>query len=303
VSATPVDPLADECDSFVACFARAPTFLARNKHLAQLETLMVSSESDFSAIAAVSKLLAAAMTEAEYCSLRNRHAALADRVTTRCAALEQTKEFGLLILLGAKLKAIKALDVSALPPHHGNITAVPTSLPHTALCVDVGSEEILRECDTLITQFRGVPSTRAAILRSDELRDILSALTANRGEAGIPDWEAIGRAGNALKAATNVVVGQPLSEEDYLSLADRQAEVILTATALCRKLVAAEDYHTLAAVAAKLAVMRALAVGVNNGDTSNDEEDHEDEEGDSDYDSTDDSNSDETESEHSDTDA
>jgi hypothetical protein len=248
--------LADEYDAFVTHFARVPTFLQRNRQQANLAALVVADDMDFTAIAAVSKSLAAAMTEEEYCTLKASHAVLVDRVVTDCLALQQEEEFGLLILLGAKLKELQALDVSALTAHTTAHTAAALPPSHDALSAGATSEEITRECVTLITQFKVMPHVRLAIRQRDELRSRLHLLTANRAGPH-QDWEGIGRAGSALKMADKAVNAPPLTEEDYLTLADRRAALLQKATAHCRALLSAKDYGKLSSIAAKLAKLKA----------------------------------------------
>jgi hypothetical protein len=248
--------LADECDAFAAQFERAPTFLRRSSQQTDLAALVAADDMDFTATAAVSKELAAAMTEKEYFTLKDSHTVLVDRVVTECLALQQEEEFGLLILLGAKLKELQALDVSALTAHTTAHTAVALPPSHDALSAGATSEEITRECVTLITQFKVMPHVRLAIRQRDELRARLHALTAN-GDGSHQDWEGIGRAGSALKVADKAVNAPPLTEEDYLTLADRRAALLLKATAHCRALLSAKDYGKLSNIAAKLAKLKA----------------------------------------------
>jgi hypothetical protein len=223
-------------------------------------TLAAADELDFRAIAAVGTQLAGGMAEEEYRTLRDRHAALVDRFTAKCAALKQEEEFALLILLGIKLKELQALNFSALPPYSEVAATALCSaqpLPHAALSVEERTNDIDRQCDALTTEFASVPSFRQAV----RLRDAtLRALTATGGVYAVQDWEAIGRAGNALKAANTAVKDQPLSEEDYLTLAGRHAALVQKATSQCRELAASKDYATLAAMAAKLADLTALDV-------------------------------------------
>jgi hypothetical protein len=253
---SPRDALADECDAFAAHFARAPTFLRRSRQQTDLAALVVADDMDFTAIAAVSKSLAAAMTEEEYCTLKDSHTVLVDRVVTKCLALQQEEEFGLLILLGAKLKELQALDVSALTAHTTAHTAAALPPSHAALSAGATSEEITRECVTLITQFKVMPHVRLAIRQRDELRARLHALTAY-GDGSHLDWEGVGRAGSALKVADKAVNAPPLTEEDYLTLADRRAALLQKATAHCRALLSAKDYGKLSNMAAKLAKLKA----------------------------------------------
>jgi hypothetical protein len=253
----PHDALVDDCDALVARLARAHTLLERSKQLTELVNLFAAETPDFEDIAVVSKTLASAMTEVEYFTLRDKHAALMERITAKCMALEQAEEFGLLIVLGAKLKELQAQDLSGLPPR--DAAHLPTLPSEAALVVSECCEEIKRECACLMQPFRDVLRARQALRQRDDLRARLTALKANSDISQVPDWEAIGRAGNALKAADNAVRNQPFSQEDYLALAGRYAALVQKMTAQCRELAAAGDYATLATVATKLAELTALA--------------------------------------------
>jgi hypothetical protein len=253
----PHDALVDDCDAFVARLARAHTFLERSKQLTELMNLVAAADPDFRAIAAVSKVLAVAMTEVEFFTLRDKHAALVDRVTAKCLALEQAQEFGLLIVLGAKLKELQALEVSGLPPRDAAPLSALSS--EAALVVSERCEGITRECASLMQPFRDVLRARQAIRQRDELQARLTALKANSEISQVPNWEAIGMAGNALKADDNAVRNQPFSQEDYLALVGKHAALVQKANTQCAELVAAGNYAFLATVATKLAELTALA--------------------------------------------
>jgi hypothetical protein len=253
----PHDALVDDCDAFVAHLTRAHTFLEHSKQLTELMNLFAAADPDFRAIAAASKALAVAMTEEEYFTLRDKHAALLDRVTAKCIELEQAHEFGLLIVLGAKLKELQAQDLSGLPPRDATPLAALSSA--AAVVVSERCEEIKRECASLMQPFRDVARARQALRQRDDLQARLTALKASSEISQDPDWEAIGRAGNALRAADSAVKHQPFSQEDYLALVGRHAALVQRAKAQCTELAAVGDYATLATAATKLAELTALA--------------------------------------------
>jgi hypothetical protein len=147
-------------------------------------------------------------------------------------------------------------DLSGLPPRDAaTLSALPSE---KTLIVSEHCEEIKSECISLMQPFRDVPRARMAIRQRDELQARLTALKANSEISQVPDWEAIGRAGNALRAADSAVESQPFSEEDYLALVGKHAALVQKATAQCAELAAAADYATLATVATKLADLTAL---------------------------------------------
>jgi hypothetical protein len=72
----------------------------------------------------------------------------------------------------------------------------------------------------------------------------------------------VGHVGKARKTAIAEVTQQPLSEDDYLTLADRHADLARSVMEGCRALVDAEDYETLEVLAAKLEELRACDMSV-----------------------------------------
>jgi hypothetical protein len=109
------------------------------------------------------------------------------------------------------------------------------------------------ECDAVIAQFAHVPALGDATQQRDELqRDFDTLVTVKT------DLRGICRVGKALAAAKEAVAQQPLSEEDYVSLADRRVTLVQTVTAECERLAAAGDFDTMETLVDKLEELRAL---------------------------------------------
>lgn len=70
-------------------------------------------------------------------------------------------------------------------------------------------------------QYRLLPPLKDAIHHRNAMRVKFDTLVATS-----TDFEATGKAGVQLKAAEAAVAQQPLSEEDYLTLADRHAALV-----------------------------------------------------------------------------
>jgi hypothetical protein len=120
------------------------------------------------------------------------------------------------------------------------------SVPHASL---------VSECDTFIAGFAHMPALRDAIQQRDELQRELDALKALRTE-----YRASARVGKALQAAKLAVTDQPLSEEDYLTLADRHTVLVQKLTNQCDQCLDNDDFDALDTLAAKLEELQALDV-------------------------------------------
>jgi hypothetical protein len=114
--------------------------------------------------------------------------------------------------------------------------------------------ELEEECDTVAAQFDQALDTRDAIKQRDELLTQLDAVNA------ADDFRSIARVGRAYEAAVALLVQQPLSEEDYLTLADRREALLKKVAAQCRALADSKDYDALESLASKLEELKALDV-------------------------------------------
>jgi hypothetical protein len=97
-----------------------------------------------------------------------------------------------------------------------------------------------------------VATFRDTIQRRDQLQKDYNAL-----KTAATDFVALGRVGNALKTAVAAVV---LTEEDYLTLADRRAALVQKVRVKCAELADAGEFDTLDTLASKLEELKALDV-------------------------------------------
>jgi uncharacterized coiled-coil protein SlyX len=146
--------------------------------------------------------------------------------------------------LQQQLAATCAATAETPPP-----PPAPTSPSDSAAGVEVAGA-----CDTVIAQFAHVPALRDAIRQRDELQAQLEA--AETGD----DFVLVGTLGEQLDALMLKVSGQPLSEEDYLTLYDRHAALLQKVTDTCRELAKSRAYAEVKMLGAKLQELKALDV-------------------------------------------
>jgi formyltetrahydrofolate synthetase len=258
-----------ECYAIITQFSHAPAVRAAVQQRDELQrefTALNAAKANFKEIARVGTAHKAAVTtvskqwpaEEDYLTLADRHAALLQKLTAVCKELVDAEDYETVTVIGAQLKELKALDASSLPSSRDNHTdtnnAKPAAPPRTHCCVpDCGLVE--GECDVLVAQLANVTRTQKAIQHRDELHDALRAL-----KVAMADFEAIGQAGKALKAANAELAQLPLSEEDYLKLADRHAALVQKVSTTCAELSDAGEFDALEALAAKLEELKALDV-------------------------------------------
>jgi hypothetical protein len=72
------------------------------------------------------------------------------------------------------------------------------------------------------------------------------------------DFVLVGTLGTQLQALQQQAAQLPLSEEDYLTLPARHADLVRRVTDACRELMKARDYAALGPLSAKLKELRAL---------------------------------------------
>jgi hypothetical protein len=80
------------------------------------------------------------------------------------------------------------------------------------------------------------------------------------------DFESVASIGTQLQALQQESAQLPLSEEDYLTLADRHAALLLEVTEQCKVLEKAKDFPAMAALGAQLTAL--LEVAVSAADNS-----------------------------------
>jgi hypothetical protein len=260
-----------ECHSVISQFAHVATLkdamqrrddISRkfaNTTLSEFETVYTVFRT------AVVAVLRQPLSEEDYLTLADRLAALVQKVTTTCEELADAEDYGAVTVLGDKLNELKALDVSTLPSSNRCSTTVSSSEFAQARGRSYAMVRLAAKCNALFTQFANSTHTREAIQHRDELQNTVTALRAARS-----DFIAVGQAGKALKAARAVIAQLPLSEEDYLTLADRHAELVQKVTTTCAELADAGEIDTVDSMAATLKELQALDVSALQQSCAND---------------------------------
>jgi hypothetical protein len=251
-----------ECATVIAQFAHVPALrdaIQLRGRLRRKFTALNAAKTNFKEIARVGvahKASAAAvlrqpLSGKNFVTLADRHAALVQKVTATCAMLAEAEDFDVLELFGEKLEQLKKLDVSALPQSSSAISPVPLGVTRVdTKPLQYGA--LVGDCDSFITEFKHVPTFRDVIRRREELQREYNAL-----KAAATNYCSLARVGKALKAAVAAVV---LTEEDYLTLADRHAALVRRATATCSVLADAGEFNALEFLATKLEELKALDV-------------------------------------------
>ena len=124
VAAAECAELEGECDTLGEQVAQAPArrdaMQRRNTLQAQLDAAK-AAKTDFQRIGDLGKALKVVcaeiaqlpLSEEDRLTLTVRHAAMVQRVEAKCKQLMEAEQYDLLSSLGAKLKALKALDLTA----------------------------------------------------------------------------------------------------------------------------------------------------------------------------------------------
>jgi hypothetical protein len=248
--------LLSECGTVITQFAHVPALRdaiqQRDALQWELATLVGAVGEEIARVgtaykAAIAAVLQEPLSEEDYMTLSSRHAALLQEVTVMGLEMADTGEFDAVELLGAKLNVLRKLDVSALPQPSSEPPRL--TLAETLLCGVLAGA-----CDAVIAQFAHVPTFRKAIQHRDELQREYDAL-----KTAATDLVALGRVGRALKAAGAAIM---LTEEDYLTLADRHAALVTKATTMCAQLAGAAESQALNTLASKLEELKALDLSV-----------------------------------------
>jgi hypothetical protein len=260
----PHTALTVECDAVVTQFTHAPglqdAILRRDKLHSELSILKATT-ANFKEIAkagtahkaAVAAVLQAPLSEEEYFSLAGRYAPLVQNVIASCEQLAEAEDYEGLEFLGTKLDALREIDVSTLMLLERPLPSAVPPVRHDGMAAQCAV--LFGECDAIMNQFPHLPAIRAAVQHRDALKEELYAL-----KIANVDFTSMGRVGKAVKAAAFTVSQQQLTEEGYLTLADRHEALVHKVTERCRGLADAEDYEALATLAVKLEELQALDV-------------------------------------------
>jgi hypothetical protein len=252
----------NECDAAICQFAQAPVLWdlvqQRNKLQLALDLLVVMvMNNDWEAVGEAGKKVGSAtaamlqdpLSEEDYMTLTSRHSALVQKMTDTCKDLLATKQYDSVTALGTKLKELKAAQVSA----ENKLDAAQLTALEDSKAAELS--ELILSCDAVVPQFADVPALQNAIHFRNEPHSEITQLR-NIGS----NFKDIVRVGKALKAAKAAVALQPLSEEDYLTLAERHAALVEDVTYQCERLADAENYDAVEALEAKLAELSVLKV-------------------------------------------
>jgi DNA repair ATPase RecN len=135
--------LARDCDMLMLEVVHAHTLstaIARREHLRPRLDAVEAECSDYDIIVKLGKEFDTAEAEIEarwqspdeLCALRDKHAAFIARVDARCKELVRARDYAALEALAAKLKELKALDVSSLQPRTVKEVQLPPPPASTA---------------------------------------------------------------------------------------------------------------------------------------------------------------------------
>jgi hypothetical protein len=115
---------------------------------------------------------------------------------------------------------------------------------------------LLGDCDAVIVQFAHMPAVRDAIQQREELQAQLEA--AEERDA----YQLVIMLGDKLDALQETIKMLPLSEDDYRSLEDRHAALLLKVSCECKALSKARNRTALEPLAVKLDQLKALGFHV-----------------------------------------
>jgi hypothetical protein len=220
------------------------------------------------------------LSEEDYLTLPDRHAALVQKVTTKCDELrnEDRRETALTSLSG-KLDQLKGVDLTAFAHGAaGNDTHAGTSRHHPCnLCCGFTGLDIVRasvtpttpsahdaaklyglqrECSTLLQLVSAAPTVRQVLQRKHRVQAQIGGLEA----AEEVDYSAVGDLLLQLESLDLQSARLPMTEEDDMTLKNRHAALVETVTAVCRELMKAKQYAALRDMAAQLGALKAVDV-------------------------------------------
>jgi hypothetical protein len=115
---------------------------------------------------------------------------------------------------------------------------------------------LLVECERVLQQVACAPQRSAMTQRILTERSHLDAALA------ADDFEQVLALGMQLQSLQQESAQLPLSEEDYLTLADRHAALVLRVVERCTELALAKEFAEVTVLGAKLSELRAAALPV-----------------------------------------
>jgi hypothetical protein len=218
------------------------------------------------------------LSEEDYLTLPARHADLVWQVTEKCKELVLAEEYSAVTVLGAKLSELRAAVLPVIVGDNAScqvsgtigcsmsrsaLTLRPRGLVLDGIHPGVNEEEsadcsanlqgLTDQCAALKRLVAFVPQRSDIIQRQQSVRHQFETAL----EAAV-DFVLVGTLGAELKALQQQAAQLPLSEEDYLTLPGRHADLVRRVTDTCRELMRARDYAALGPLSAKLKELRAL---------------------------------------------
>jgi hypothetical protein len=206
------------------------------------------------------------MTQKDYLGLPDRHAALVKRIEERCKQLKKAKDFSALEALGLRLEAVKAVNLPApqkpaaraVVPLGGLFRFGAAKAPSTLSELELekllsDSEEQRKACGRLIMQAGHAPQRAEMMQRLEDAQTQYDAAVST-----FTDLPLIASLGAALAALQQESATLPLSEEDYLTLPARHAQLVQRVVQVCKGLAQAKQLDSLATLGGQLKLLKAL---------------------------------------------
>jgi hypothetical protein len=211
------------------------------------------------------------LSKKEYQTLPARHAQLMQRLEEKCKQLKKAKDYAGLEKMGALLEALKPLelpDVPAASPDSGKSlfklplggflglgtakVSAPATLSDVAHVLSIAAEQSAA-CGSLTTQASQAPQRAEMIQRLETAQAQYDAAVAARADLSV-----IASLAQAVVALQRESAQLPLSEEDYLTLPARHAQLVQSVYLACEDLRKAKQFDQLAKLSGQLQVLRAL---------------------------------------------
>jgi hypothetical protein len=214
------------------------------------------------------------LSEEDYLTLGDRHADLVQRVTEKCKQLAAAKDFTSVTALGAKLSELRAaavllqdfrVEMKCAPGNYFSASGMivpplsyccPNANLKAAtakLCDGAAGKISIQQCTAMLTDVANAPKRGDLIKKASALQGQYDAAL-----AAATDFVLVGTLGTQLQALERQSAQLPLSEEDYLTLPARHAELVRRVTDTCRELMKARDYTALGPLSVKLKELRAV---------------------------------------------
>jgi hypothetical protein len=311
-----VDTLEYACVRIQKQSSQTPLRAEMTQRLAAAQTQYDAAEAaaeDFELIASLGKALQALqqesaklpLSEEDYLSLRDRHAALVRRVEERCKELKDAKDFTALEALGVHLEALKAVH---LPPPQ--VPAAKLAMPAATVVTPVASvatpaatvtkpavkkifgalfglgapkaspdavqaptvavtaptaapqpdlngllssfTELSAECNRLCVQASQAPQRAEMMQRLEAAQAQYDAAV-----SAFTDLSLITSLGKSLQSLQLQSALLPLSEEDYLTLSIRHADLVQRVEQGCKTLAVEKQLDSLATLGGQLKLLKA----------------------------------------------